>query len=101
MILKDAYEWLALLCFAIGIVGIVYWYLYNSYLEKQKRLIIITNSGRIFSFVFHDMEFLQRVYGVLDTIIAKDDKQYGNIQINIENSTIKGAIEILNDVYSV
>lgn len=93
-------SWLAAVAFiAVAVVGILYWYQKNENLKMQKNLIILMNSGMTFSFLFNDQKFLNKVFGVLSSIIAEGGKEERHVKININNSTISGNAKILNDMF--
>lgn len=56
------------------------------------------NSGKVFIIGFKDKEFLEKVYGVLSSIIAEGNESSEHIRININNSTISGEAHVLNDL---
>lgn len=90
---------IAIAIVAVVVIFILNWYQKNEKLKKQKNLIILMNSGITFSFLFNDQKFLNQVFGVLSSIIAKGDKETPHIKINITNSEISGNAKILNDLF--
>lgn len=74
------------------------WYLKNNDLKSQRKLIILTNAGVTYSFVFNNMAFLDQVYAVLISLIAENKKEVSKIKINIQNSQISGNARVLNDL---
>lgn len=94
------FSWVpATIFIVIGMVSILCWYFKNEDLKEQKNLIILMNSGITFSFLFNNQEFLDKVFGVLSSIIAEGGKEERHVEININNSTISGNAKVLNDMF--
>jgi hypothetical protein len=94
------YTWaISLILMACAAAYIYFWYLKNSELKSQKNLIILTNSGMTFTFLFQDQNFLDQVFKVLTTIMAEKDTGTHIIKVNINESTISGNAKILNDLF--
>lgn len=89
---------IAFVMIVVAVSFIFLWVKNNNDISKQKKLIIRMNSGMVCSFLFNDKEFLDRVFGVLGTIISEAGKEERNIKIDINNSTISGNAKILNDM---
>lgn len=87
-----------LLLWIFSAIGIYDWYKKNQEVAKQRNLIIMMNSGKIFVIGFNNKEFLEKVYGVLSSIIAEGNNSSEHIRININNSTISGEAHVLNDL---
>lgn len=86
------------LIWIIAAAIIYFWYKKNQELAKQTNLIIMMNSGKIFVIGFKDKAFLEKVYGLLSSIIAEGNNPSEHIRININNSTISGEAHVLNDL---
>lgn len=95
----SAILFIAIAFIAIAAIGILCWYSKNEDLKTQKTLIILMNSGMTFSFLFNNQEFLDKVFGVLSSIIAEGGKAERHVKININNSTISGNASVLNDMF--
>ena len=89
----------AILFIALSVICIYLWNKQNMELKSQKNLIILMNSGITFSFLFKDEKFLNKVFGVLSSIIAEGNKGSHHVKININNSTISGNANVLNDMF--
>lgn len=89
---------IAIIAFGLAGVVIYLWYRENERLKSQKNLIIMMNSGKTFIICFEDKQFLKKVYAVLCTIIAERNHSSKHIKININNSTISGEANVLNDL---
>lgn len=79
--------WASLLCLALGILVIWAWYKETKKTEKYKYLNIQLNSGRMFSLLFENQEFLNQVLDVFANIFEDDNSQAQNrdIRIDIQN----------------
>lgn len=77
---------IAILLLAVSVGWIYLWYKKRSESKKHKRLNIVLNSGSVFSLVFEDQEFLDKVISVLTEILSAQ-KTDSNITFNIKNST--------------
>ncbi len=79
--------WASLLCLALGILVIWAWYKETKKTEKYKYLNIQLNSGRMFSLLFENQEFLNQVLDVFANIFEDDNDQAQNrdIRIDIQN----------------
>lgn len=79
--------WASLLCLALGILVIWAWYKETKKTEKYKYLNIQLNSGRMFSLLFENQEFLNQVLDVFANIFEDDNYQAQNrdIRIDIQN----------------
>ena len=82
----------------LGGMGIAGWFFENNEAQSQRKLIILTNAGVTYSFIFRDLEFLDKVYAVLISSMAENRRAGQNIKINIKNSQISGNAQILNDL---
>ena len=91
--------WIGVVCIIAGGVYLAYWYQENETIKTQKILIVLMNSGKVFTFIFYDKKFLDQVFKVLSSIIAEKRKEGQNIKINISNSNISGDAKILNDLF--
>jgi len=89
---------LALISFVITGGVIYFWYKRNKELRTQAHLILNTNSGKEFSFLFGDRAFLKRVFDVLAAIIVDGPSVKGGIDINISNNQIHQGASILKDM---
>lgn len=89
---------LTFLFWVLVAIVIYAWYKQNQEIAKQRNLIIMMNSGKVFVIGFKDKEFLEKVYGVLSSIIAEGNESSEHIRININNSTISGEAHVLNDL---
>lgn len=89
---------LTFLFWVLAAIVIYAWYKQNQEIAKQRNLIIMMNSGKVFVIGFKDKEFLEKVYGVLSSIIAEGNESSEHIRININNSTISGEAHVLNDL---
>ena len=69
-------------------MGIAGWFFENNEAQSQRKLIILTNAGVTYSFIFRDLEFLDKVYAVLISSMAENRRAGQNIKINIKNSQI-------------
>lgn len=82
----------------LGGMGIAGWFFENNEAQSQRKLIILTNGGVTYSFIFRNLQFLDEVYGVLISLIAENKKEVKNIKIDIQNSQISGNAQVLNDL---
>lgn len=89
---------LTFLFWVVAAIVIYAWYKQNQEIAKQRNLIIMMNSGKVFVIGFKDKEFLEKVYGVLSSIIAEGNESSEHIRININNSTISEEAHVLNDL---
>lgn len=89
---------ISFVAFGVAAVVIYLWYEKNLELKNQRNLVIMMNSGIVFVICFADKGFLQKVYGVLSTIIAEGNTASKHIKIDINNSVISGEARILNDL---
>lgn len=97
MSIFDTSVLIALLMFAISAIIIFSWYQKNKEIKTKKFLVILTNSGISFSFLFNNKKFLDEVLHVLSCIIAEGKTTNHNIKININNSTITNS-QVLSDL---
>ena len=83
--------WAGLLCLALGIFVIWAWYTENQKTKKYKYLNIQLNSGRMFSLLFENKEFLNQVLDVFANIFEDDDYRAKNrdIRIDIQNCHVE------------
>ena len=70
---------------ALGIFVIWAWYTENQKTKKYKYLNIQLNSGRMFSLLFENKEFLNQVLDVFANIFEDDDYQAKNRDIRIDS----------------
>jgi len=90
--------WLALIMFVLAGLVIFWWYKRNEELKTQSYLILHTNSGKEYSFLFDDREFLNKVFNVLGAIILGDDNIKGGVFVNVSGNTIEQGASILNNL---
>ena len=83
--------WAGLLCLALGIFVIWAWYTESQKTKKYKYLTIQLNSGRMFSLLFEDKEFLNQVLDVFANIFEDeaDQAQNRDIRIDIQNCHVE------------
>ena len=83
--------WAGLLCLGIGILVICAWYAETKKTKKYKYLNIQLNSGRLFSLLFENEEFLNQVLDVFANIFEDDESQAENrdIRIDIQNCHVE------------
>lgn len=81
-------------------------YMWNQRAEREKQLktlVIATNSGQIFSILFEQGEFLDKVINTLKEIIAHPG-HHSDIIINIKDNTIGpggSVIEAVNEINTI
>lgn len=83
--------WAGLLCLGLGMLVICGWYSETKKTKKYKYLNIQLNSGRLFSLLFENEEFLNQVLDVFANIFEDDDSQAENrdIRIDIQNCHVE------------
>ena len=82
--------------FAVGIMGIIRWLVDFLKTVGHKYLQILLNSGYVYALYIPDQEFLKKVLGVFENIFRDGGKAGNHVQINIDNSTITGAVTGIN-----
>lgn len=90
--------WFALIMLILSGIIIYWWYKRNEELKTQSHLVIHTNSGKVYSFLFSDRKFLKEVFNVLGEIILNGHSMKGGIHISITGNKIEQGASILNNL---
>ena len=72
-----------------SITNIIVWFFQDNKIKNQRSLIILTNDGVAYSFIFKDFKFLDKVYEVLISFMTENKNEIKSIKIDIQNSKIK------------
>ncbi len=80
----------------MGIISIIIWSSKNQDLKSKKKLNFMLNSGQIFSLIFNDRYFLEKVVTVLTEVLEADIHD-SNITFNIKNNTFHEDSSIINN----
>lgn len=91
---------LGLIVVAVGIFVIYSWYQQVEREKRIKKLVIITNSGQIFSILFLNGEFLDTVIRVLKEIIANPG-HLCDVNFNIKGNTFTRGATVFNEYTEV
>ena len=89
---------LGLILIVGGAASIYLWYNQRKKDEQRKKLVIAPNSGHIFTIVFDDQAFLEKVIGVLKDVIAG---HWGDVIVNIKDNTFSGNASAIHDYAEV
>jgi len=81
----------------LGGLGVFNWYKEVQRLKMQKRLTIYTNSGHIFSVVFPDKEFLDRVLKTVRSCLLHPDEGR-TISINVQECKLSGNASVIQNL---
>ena len=91
---------IGLIVAAVGGFAIYSWYQQVEREKKLKKLLIITNSGQIFSILFENGKFLDTVICVLKEIIANPG-HLSDVNFNIKGNTFTQGAAIFHDYTEV
>lgn len=91
---------LGLILIVGGAASIYLWYNQRKKDEQRKKLVIAPNSGHIFTIVFDDQAFLEKVIGVLKDVIANPG-HWGDVIVNIKDNTFSGNASAIHDYAEV
>lgn len=96
---------LAVIIIAASGIWIFVWYSKTQKAKEMKQLLIATNSGTIFSIVFHDQMFLNQVVRVLNAIISDRvisrsltiDVE-GNVFLDVKGNTFRDSASVIRQM---
>lgn len=91
---------LGLIVVAVGGFAIYSWYQQVEREKKLKKLVLITNSGQIFSILFLNGEFLDTVIRVLKEIIANPG-HLSDVNFNIKGNTFTHGAAVFHEYTEV
>ena len=85
---------------AVGGFLIYKWYSESEKTKELKKLLLATNSGNVFTIVFEDQPFLEKVLQVLKEIISNPGHM-SDITINVKENTFTGDASVVHDFQEV
>ena len=94
---KAVFVLLGIALIAFGIYAIYQWNAGVQKAKEMKKLLLITNSGNLFTIVFQDQKFLAKVIQVLTEIIANPNR-VGDVIINVKDSTFSGQSSVVREL---
>lgn len=85
---------------AAGGLVIYAWYKQTQKRKQLKKLVIVTNSGNLFTIVFQNQQFLTQVLKVLKEVMS-NPRQLSDVTINIKDNTFASGASLIQDYQEV